>query len=160
MKIINLINSDKFVMVDDCDFEHLIKFRWHILKGKRTNYCKIMTGKRDNRKSVLMHRFLLNPSKGMEVDHVDGNGLNNQKSNLRICTAAQNRSNQIRNRPNKTSKFKGVSWNRESKKWVSNIQHNKNPMFLGFFSNEIEAAKSYDQAAKECFKEFAYLNFR
>lgn len=150
------LTRGQFAMVDDSDFEYLNQFKWHAFKGKHTFYAA-RKFKRDT--TVLMHRFLLQAPKGMEGDHKDGDGLNNQRSNLRVATISQNRGNHVRKNPNSTSKFKGVSWNSNQKKWVATIQVNKKPMWLGFHVDEQDAAKAYDRAAIEHFKEFASPNF-
>lgn len=159
MKTITL-SKGQIVMVDDSDFEYLNQFNWCTLKGKHTFYAFRMVGPKGKRTSVLMHREILNAPKGMECDHVDGNGLNNQRSNLRLATISQNRGNHIRKRPNATSKFIGVSLCGATGKWVANIQVNKKYKHLGSHCNEIEAAKAYDAAALEHFKEFACPNFQ
>jgi hypothetical protein len=94
----------------------------------------------------------------MFVDHIDHNGLNNRRSNLRLCTAQQNARNhrpQLRG----SSKYKGVSWRQDGKVFRALIWHNGKSINLGRFKNEIDAAKAYDKAAKKYFGEFAYLNF-
>lgn len=157
MKTIILTQSQSTI-VDD-DFEYLNNFKWRAMKQKHTFYaCRTIKSEGRN-KTVLMHRIILNIPKGMEGDHVDGNGLNNQKTNLRTATVSQNRGNHVRKNPNSTSKFKGVSWNSRHKKWVATIQINKNPIWLGTHINEFDAAKIYDAAAIKYFKEFASPNF-
>jgi len=106
-----------------------------------------------------MHRFILNAPRHKLVDHIDGNGLNNRKANLRLCNHSQNAWNR---RPNSGchSKYKGVYWNKDKKKWHATISKSYKRIHLGYFDNEIEAARAYDKKAKEFFGEFAYLNFR
>lgn len=106
-----------------------------------------------------MHREIMNAPKGMVVDHIDGNGLNNRKSNLRICTQAQNNLNS-RPKRNCSSRYKGVSFYKRDKIWQVQIFHNSRTIFLGRFDDEIEAALAYDRKAAELFGEFAYLNFK
>ena len=100
----------------------------------------------------------MNAPKGMVVDHIDGNGLNNRKSNLRICTKAQNVHNS-RPRTNTSSKYKGVFWNKANKKWSATIHKGDKWTYIGGFDDEKEAARAYDRKAAEFFGEFAYLNF-
>jgi len=99
----------------------------------------------------------MNPPKGFVVDHIDRNGLNNKRSNLRICTPRQNSYNRIGKET--PSKYKGVRWKKSRNRWVAQIKHYNKAMQVGSFDNQIDAAKAYDKKAKELFKEFAYLNF-
>jgi hypothetical protein len=99
----------------------------------------------------------MNPPPGLVVDHIDGNGLNNTRVNLRICTSAQNICNSKGR--SKTSKYKGVTRRKMSNKWFAQIKFNRKHIDIGRFDNEIEAAKAYDNVARKLFKEFAYLNF-
>jgi hypothetical protein len=95
---------------------------------------------------------------GVEIDHQDGNGLNNQKYNLRICTTAQNGANQRTQSRKKSSRFKGVNWDKDRQKWYAHIKVNQVLKNLGRFSSEIEAAKAYNKAAIIAFGKFAKLN--
>jgi hypothetical protein len=95
--------------------------------------------------------------KGMVIDHLDGNPLNNQKKNLRICTHSEN----MRNRNlyvNNTSGFKGVYWHKTTKKWMSYIRINKKSLYLGIYTCPIDAAKAYNDAALKYHGEFAHIN--
>ena len=95
--------------------------------------------------------------KGMVVDHIDGNGLNNRRSSLRICTHRQNMWN---SRPRgKGSKYKGVCWDKSRKRWIVVVRRGDLHIHLGRFDDEVEAARAYDRKAFELFGEFAYLNF-
>ena len=105
-----------------------------------------------------MHRQIMIAPEGFVVDHIDGNSLNNRKTNLRICTQAQNIHNS-RPRRNRSSKYKGVFWDKVNKKWSTNIRKGDKRIYLGGFDDEIEAAIAYDRKAAELFGEFAYLNF-
>jgi hypothetical protein len=104
-----------------------------------------------------MHRELLNTSAGEIVDHVDGNGLNNTKSNIRLCTSSQNKMNHHARKSK--SGYKGVAWQASGNKWQAQIQTHSTCSYLGVFFCLIKAAKAYDKAATERFGEFANLNF-
>ena len=104
-----------------------------------------------------MHRVINDTPKILGTDHIDGNPLNNQKSNLRNATKSQNGMNRKSNR-NSSSKYKGISWNKQNKKWRGEIQKNKKRYGLGYFKSEIEAARAYNKKALELFGEYARLN--
>ncbi len=95
----------------------------------------------------------------MQIDHIDGNGLNNQKSNLRWCTYSENAMNAHKNR-NGSSNYKGVDLQRKTKLWRCRIKINYIEIHGGYFRNEIDAAKKYDEMAIKYFGEFAKLNFK
>mgnify|MGYP000246947637 CR=1 FL=1 len=104
-----------------------------------------------------MHRLIMNVEKDFFIDHVDGCSLNNQKNNLRMCTHAEN----MRNKKlpiNNTSGFKGVYWHKHTKKWMGFIRINTKQLHLGLFSNAIDGAKAYNEAAIKYHGEFAKLN--
>ena len=107
-----------------------------------------------------MHREILNAPAGVLVDHINHNGLDNRKANLRLATRAQNCWNRKKPKMRKcASRFKGVGWHKGNKKWVSRIRFNGRRISIGYFNDEVEAAKSYDEAAKKYHGEFAVLNF-
>lgn len=153
---------DTFVLVDDEDYNDLIKHKWRSEKHKDLCYAvRQYTSKKEGAKKsyriwVGMHRFIMNCPKGLEVDHRDGNGLNNQKSNLRICTRHQNSMNRRRR---KGSGYKGVYPYDDGSKWTASVFISGNIIRLGIFTCEKTAAKCYDKVAKLAFGEFACLNF-
>jgi len=157
MKEIKL-SQGKIALVDDEDFERASNFNWHWYANGRTFYCIRNIKLLNKRSTQSLHRFILNLSTknicNLEVDHIDGNGLNNQKSNLRICTHSDNMKNK-RSSKNSTSKYNGVHWNKRDKVYTSEIRN----IYIGNFKNEIDAAKAYDEYAKLHNKEFARLNF-
>lgn len=164
MKIIPLTQG-QVALVDNEDFEVLNKFKWHVRKGQRTLYAVRLvhnpspSGPRQ--KVLRMHRIILgltNPK--TEGEHRDGNGLNNRRNNLRVATRAQNCRAFQTNRHGKTSKFRGVSWNRPNKKWSAQIKANRKITYLGLFKDEREAARAYDSEATRLFGEFAAPNFK
>ncbi len=148
------LTRGKFAIVDAEDYEWLSKYKWHINICRRNSYAL----RSKNRRKCAMHREITNAPDGMLVDHIDGNGLNNRKSNLRLCNHAQNARN---SRPyrNGSSKYKGVSFDQYAKKWKVVIENNGEQFNLGRFKDEVEAARAYDKKAAELFGEFAYLNF-
>jgi hypothetical protein len=157
MKKIKLTQG-KFAIVDDEDFEFLNQFKWYAKRDRTTFYAVRNGGKRPNRVMVQMHRVIMNCPDIMAVDHLDSNGLNNQKSNLRVCTEADNHRNQ-KMPSNNTSGYKGVVWHESTKRFTAQICVNSKQIYLGSFGVGEEAAKAYDDAAIKYRGEFARLNF-
>ena len=145
----------KFAVIDAEDYDRVNQYNWCAVEDTHCWYAH--TFKRDG-SPMAMHRLILNAPKGLLVDHIDHNGLDNRKSNLRLCT---NRQNQQNRRPTRgsNSRYKGVHWCNFHKKFRARITHNGIRLHLGYFEDEIAAAKAYDKKAKELFGEFAYLNF-
>jgi hypothetical protein len=149
-------------LVDDEDFEFLSQFKWEIDKRASGVYVKryvysMVNGKR-KRTVFYIHRYIMGVTdKKVFVDHEDGNTMNNMRSNLRVCTQAQNSRNK-KYRPN-TSGFKGVH-PRPSGRWASKIMYNYQTVTVGTFDTPEEAARAYDEKAKELFGEFARPNFQ
>lgn len=155
-----LIKDKYFAMVDDEDYDWLIKLTWSVNKDGRTYYArhskKISANKN---KCIPMHRMILgitDPS--MLVDHIDHDGLNNQRSNLRTCNYAENARNAVSF--GATSKYRGVAWSKYNRKWKVTINFNRIAHYLGYYDSEEEAARVYDTKAMEFHGEFANLNFK
>ena len=155
MKEIKL-TQDKIALVDDDDFEYLNQFKWCANKLRHTFYAFRTLEK----KKISMHREImktqLENNIGKIIDHIDGNGLNNQKYNLRTCTIAENSRN--RHFVNNSSGYLGVSILKSRKKWYAQIKGNKKNIFLGSFKDKKDAAKAYNEAAIKYHGEFARLN--
>lgn len=150
------LTQDKFAIVDAEDYDRLCKNKWHASKEGQTYYAK----RKRSYKRISMHRVILSAPPGLEVDHINHNGLDNRKSNLRLCTHAENNRNRRPcTRPNQGSKYKGVSFIKKANLFVAAIRCNGKYYHLGRFKNETDAAKAYDKKAKELFGEFSYLNF-
>jgi len=157
MKEIKLTRN-KITVVDDEDFEYLNQFKWYALKDYSTFYAvrniRLRKGKQIK---IRMHRVILNTPKGMETDHIDRCGWNNQRANLRICTTQENAMNRNPHK-NSSSKFKGVSWHKCAKKWRAQLKYKGEVIYLGCFLSERVAALTYNNKAIEIFGEFAKLN--
>ena len=148
------LTQGKFAIVDAEDYDWLSRYDWFAMKSKQTYYAH----RHSNGKILSMHREIMRAPKGMICDHKNHNGLNNRKSNLRICTIRQN----ARNRQARTgcsSGYKGVYWSKRYKKWRARISFECRRIHLGNFFDEIKAALAYDDKAAELFGEFACLNF-
>ena len=155
MKTIRLSNGME-AMVDDEDYEALMKWKWtaHYHTTSKLWYVERNCGG----KTLSMHRQLMNVPANMCVDHKDRNTLNNQKSNLRIATRAQNNANRTASRSCLTSKFLGVAFESDRKKWTARIRKDGRGYRLGSFKTEREAAQAYNTAAMRFHGEFASLN--
>lgn len=141
------LTQGKVAIVDDKDYEYLSQFKWH---WKSNNYA----ARESSRKTIFMHREIMKPQDGMLIDHIDGNGLNNQRNNLRICNKSQNGMN----RQNNTGRqFKGVY--PVGKKFVARIQVDGENKYIGTYETQDEAARAYDRAAIDLFGRFAKTNF-
>lgn len=154
MAEIKLENSTSVAIIDDTDKEIIDKFRWRAAKGKNTQYAVT----RMNGTTVLMHRFILRASgRNKFVDHKNGNGLDNRRDNIRVCTPSENNRNK-RIYKNNTSRMKGVTALTNGK-FISRIRTGEGLIYLGTFKSLEDAAIAYDNAAKAHHQEFAYLNF-
>ena len=152
------LTQGKVAIVDDADFEFLNQFKWHALKLAGKFYVgRKLTVSKCKRNQIFMHRFIMKPDKGMVIDHLDGNPLNNQKNNLRICTHSENMRN-CKISINNTSGFKGVSFVKKNNTYKSAIKLNKKTIYLGYYIDPIDAAKAYNDAALKYHGEFANLN--
>jgi hypothetical protein len=181
MKTIILTNN-KVALIDDDDYERLSKYKWgarqRIRRGKISGWdarrhewvagLNPKTGKKHTYvrngkryfingyyKNIYMHRFLLNAPSNMEVDHIDGNGLNNQKSNLRLCTPSQNRMN-TRTRTSSNTGITGVTWDNQTQKWRATITMKGKMINLGRYKEMKDAIEVRKKAEKEYFKEFTH----
>ena len=143
------------VLISDCDAEKVKSHNWYIKTGwrKGQEVYFACTTPRPNRKCLILHRFIVDCPKGMVVDHINGNTLDNRRENLRICTPAENTRNYRKPKTN-TSGFKGVSWINRFGKWHSAISVNGKNKSLGYFDTPEEAYKAYCEASKKYHKEF------
>jgi len=149
-------------MVDDADYEWLNQWKWNVNKAGRRHYAARRHGIKEggNGEVITMHRVIMNNPAGMDIDHIDGDGLNNQRSNLRICTHAEN----VRNRKKpivNNEKYIGVKTYKGIFKtsYRAIIGHNGKVYHLGMFPTAEDAAMAYDKKARELFGEFANTNF-
>ncbi len=144
------------IQIDEEDFPKVSARRWYVVQpdGKKS-YA--MSRGRDG-KTVYLHRLVMDVGPGEEIDHKNGDGLDNRKHNLRIATRQQNCAN-TPPQPSNTSGFKGVYWRKERRSWVALIQVNRRQRYIGSFRSKEDAARAYDRVAHDVFGEFAYLNF-
>ena len=150
-----ILTKNKFTIIDDEDYKYLKNHKWcAVFTGRhfyafRTIYNKIKC------RSVYMHREILNPSAGLDCDHINGDTLDNRKENLRMATRKQNLQNEINPRINNKFKIKGVCWHKTKKKFQAQIRYNGKRIFLGRFSVLGDADDAYRRAEIKYFGEFA-----
>lgn len=156
MKKVKLTRG-QFALIDDEDFGFISQWKWYAMKGKKTFYaCRGVLNIKGNMDKIMMHRVIMNTPKGMDTDHIDGNGLNNQKHNLRACSRSENSVNRSVSRSKKSSKYKGVF--PAKNKWVALIAIDKKYTRLGLFNTQEQAAIAYNEAAQKHHGEFAVIN--
>jgi DNA polymerase-1 len=155
------LTQGRYAIVDPDDYRHLSKHKWYAYPNGKTFYAaRAATINGIKKRYLPMHRAVLKVPANMFVDHINRNGLDNRKANLRPATHAQNSCNRAK-RSNGTcaSKYKGVTARSERKSYQAQIRVNGNPIFLGSFRDEVQAAKAYDRAAKKYHCQYAVLNF-
>lgn len=147
------MNRGFVTLISPCD-KHLLTMRWTaVISGRNAYAINSKTG-------LLLHRLILAPPEGYQTDHINWNGLDNRRQNLRPCLKFQNKANSRYTRhQHKTSQFRGVSRHPTGKKWTARISIHGDVKTLGNFDLESEAARAYDIVAAAHFKEFAVLNF-
>lgn len=152
-----LITQGKKVLVSDEDFERISQFSWSY--SSSTGYA-VRKGRKSlgEPRTVHMHRFIMQPASKVQIDHINGDKLDNRFSNLRIASCQENAFNRKKPRVNCTSKYKGVLKRKNSNNWIARIKFNNKGIHLGSFSNEADAAKAYNAAARQYFGEFARCN--
>jgi len=152
MKQIPLVNSDKVAIVDDHNYDRLMEFSWNVLRPAKGGHCIRAVG--------TDYKTLAGIIKGdcsVMYDHIDRDPYNNLENNLRIATAQQNAFNRGK-RAGTSSKYKGVTWDKPSGKWMAQIKYSGFNYKLGRFKLEVDAAKAYNLKATDLFGEFAVLN--
>jgi hypothetical protein len=152
------LTQGKFAKVDPEDYIWLSQFRWHCHKREHAYYAVRTHWQKRVSKKILMHRLIADTPGHLVCDHINRDGLDNRKQNLRNCTKQQNNLNQTGHRDS-ASRYKGVYWKKDMQKWAASIQIDARRRHLGYFEDETTAAKAYDKAAKRLHGDFAALNF-
>lgn len=157
------LTKGKKTIIDDEDYDIVSKYSWYAQNYAHKGYTPCYHARTDiNRKKVLMHRLIMNPKPDQNIDHINGDGLDNRKRNLRIATVQQNGFNRKKDTGHKkdvcSSKFKGVT-KRKNNRWETTIRIQGKYVYLGCYKTEVEAGRVYDSEAKKLFGEFARLNF-
>lgn len=159
MKKIKLTQG-KFALVDNDDFDKISLFNWYTSKNNSGIFYaarSVYDIKTKKQKVLWMHREIMGTKSGMDTDHINGDGLNNQRKNLRVCTRAENQRNKSKPKNNKSG-YKGVSWSLPRNKWRADIRLNGKTSNLGFFNTKEEAYNAYVKACVEYHREFANYN--
>lgn len=152
------LTGSVYTLIDDADLLLVSGFPWRGVRtkpGAKTLYVHAW----NNRQSLYMHRLILGCALGDITDHADGDGLNNQRWNLRVANANQSQDNRGKQRNGRTSQYKGVYWDKSRNRWSATIHHEKRTTALGRYAQETDAARAYDDAATDLFGSFARLNF-
>lgn len=155
MKIIPLTQG-KCALVDDGDFEWLNQWKWYAHNSHGAFYAARSVWVNGRYQKTFMHRLVAGTPDDMQTDHIDRNGLNNQRANLRICIRQQNNVNIVRHN---ASGYRGVYWDQKKKRWGAVISFRNQNYHLGRFVDVQDAAHAYDAKARELYGEFALTNF-
>lgn len=152
---IPLYRSSLVAIVDAEDYGWLSQMRWRLWPCKSGNvYAASRT---EHGRYLFMHRLLFAAPEGMDIDHANGNGLDNRLVNLRAATRQQNSANSRRR--GRSSRFKGVCWDKSRGLWLAGVKFDYRRINLGRFAVEEDAARAYDKKARELFGAFARTNF-
>jgi len=150
-----LLTKGKVAIVDDEDFEEVNKHKWYCMPHRNTFYACRHGG---NYSIINMSHQIMGNVDGKVIDHINRNGLDNRRCNLRFCSVSENCRNKKLN-SNNTSGFRGVHWDLKCKKWVVQVQSNYTVVYRALFDDKVEAAMDYDRKARELFGDFVVLNF-
>jgi HNH endonuclease/AP2 domain len=138
-------NRQAKIMIDDSAFDAANQHKWSVKRNRNYDYAYTIIDGR----IVYLHRFLMDDN-GLQIDHIDRNGLNNQISNLRLVSRSENQFNS-RKRIGTRSKYKGVSWHKQSGKWAANIKIKGKMVYLGLHQSEESAKDAYNKKASEIY---------
>lgn len=151
------LTKEKRVKVSNEDYDYLVQFKWYASQTNNKYYAARGINKNGKTKVLYMHRVIMK-AEGQDIDHRDGNTLNNLRSNLRFAKHHQNLQNQ-KAQKNRSSGYKGVYLDKKLKTWVVQIKDRGHMRVIGGIENESIAGFIYDLLALDRFKEFAKFNF-
>jgi hypothetical protein len=156
--LVGKMGNGLFAKVDDCYYVFLSTFRWTLFKAKRVQYAYTVI----NKKTWPMHRLIMGLTDHRQVvDHINYDGLDNRRKNLRVATHSTNMGHcKTKDIKTKSSKYKGVSWVKRAKRYRAHIRLNRYLHVLGYSTDPKECAKMYDAAAIEKFGQYALTNFK
>lgn len=154
------LTQSAVAMLDPEDYLRLVRFRWKLVVGSGNKlYAGRCVRENGKTKTIRLHHAIIGRKDDLEVDHKNGNGLDNRKCNLRFATPSQNKANRAKKSGCKMSRFKGVAWHGRDKLWIARITVNRKNHNIRYCKDEEDAAIYYDVAARLFFGEFAQLNF-
>lgn len=145
-------------IIDTNDYEMCSKYHWSVLDNRKENNLTYAYTRKNNKTIGIHHLVYGKEADGVHIDHINHDGLDNRKKNLRIATVSQNAYNQRPQTRKKSSKYKGVRFNKHFQLWEARIKKDRIYYVLGFFSTSWEAAQAYNEAAIKMFGEFAFPN--
>lgn len=151
------LTQGKFAIIDADDLPLVDGHRWYAMRNRNSYYAVRKIGAGRERRKLWLHRVILDAPEGVQVDHINGDGLDNRRANLRVCTNQQNSWN--RHNTWGTSRYLGVSWDTARERWAATITVSGKLIRLGLFTDEEEAARARDAGALELVGPFARLNF-
>jgi len=151
----------RYAKVDPADYKRLRGYEWFSRKGGNSFYARRhpASGKAAKQVLMYMHQEITEVPEGMVVDHINYDGMDNRRANLRAATRSQNLCHRRKRSGATQSKYKGIYWKKRNRKWEAMITFQRKKIYLGYFRDEIDAAKAYDRAARKYHGEFASLNF-
>ena len=154
------LGDDEWTIVDPDVYYRLGHYKWHLKgsNGKKLYAVRDVKTGPGRTKQLSLHREIMNEPEGFFVDHKNNDSLDNREANLRAATRSQNCQN-VPKRKNTSSQFIGVSFSKEEKKWRAYITYKGKRIYLGYFDNEIDAARAYDAAARRLYGPDAKVNF-
>lgn len=156
------LTKGQIALVDDEDYDELSAYSWRAAKVNRKHHSPMYYAMRGTQGVgdgvVMLHRQVLRAPLGFDVDHINGDPLDNRRVNLRLCSMSQNQANRSAMVPNKTSRYRGVCWDKKSGRWQADIKVQQKSIYLGQYEREEDAAAAYNRAAEKHFGEFARLN--
>jgi hypothetical protein len=154
-----LLTRGQVALVDDVDYDWLSQFKWYASYSSfvKSYYASGWAGGGDSLGRIAMHRFIMQAKPGIYVDHINHDTLDNTRSNLRLCTKAQNGANRRLNSTS-TSGYKGVTWVTRAEKWTAHIRVNYKLIHLGYYTTPVDAALAYDEVSRKLYGEFALTN--
>lgn len=153
MKLIKLTQG-QVALVDDADFEWLDQWKWCAYKNRYGKFCAARQASAPKRRTIYLSRLICGAVVGEQIDHKNGDSLDNRRCNLRFCTASQNQWNRSAQKDN-TSGFKGVTWHKQHSLWMARINVYSRQIHLGLFSTAVEAGRAYKIAARKYHGEFS-----
>lgn len=143
------LTQGKFALVDDADFERVNQHKWYAHNQRGCWYAARHTRLPDKPGVIYLHRAILDPARGLDVNHKNGDGLDDRRENIEVCTRAQNLRSYKRKTPGATSEFRGVCWDANRELWMAQIKYRGKKPYIGRFSNPEDAAKAYDAKARK-----------